>query len=79
MAAGVLSGDGGSECSLGTGNGGKKSGIWTGAFHSIRSRFLDGDEGIETGEGGKMGEGSRPCSDGGEPAGSSTTMSVLDS
>ena len=63
-AAGVFSGDGGAEYSLGTGKGGRKSGIWAGALHSVRDRFLDGDDGIDTGDGGSVGEGRDTCLEG---------------
>lgn len=81
-AAGVLSGDGGSECSFGTGKGGRKSGMWPSALHSVRGRFLDGDDGIDTGDGGSIGES---CRSGLEGAGStdmgssSMAISVSDS
>lgn len=79
--AGAFSGDGGTEYSLGTGKGGRKSGIWAGAFHSVRGRFLDGEAGIETGDGGNVGEGRLSCLGdvGSVDVGSSTTISTSDS
>lgn len=80
-AAGVFSGDGGTEYSLGTGKGGRKSGIWSGALHSVRGRFLDGDDGMDTGDGGNAGEGRRSRSEGvgSVDIGSSTTIPTSDS
>ena len=63
------------------GKGGRKSGIWAGAFHSVRGRFLDGDDGIDTGDRGNVSEGRRSCLEGVGcvEIGSSTSITILTS